>query len=240
MKRTVKTLSPRKIQVLLALLVLSLAAMIFSGVLKHQKPKQEPLATNLKPLSAKAEQFHHITFKNIKPTKYSISKGQLTAITDKSASAFILPFKKKRTVNYMSFEWKFTGNFNQPSVKEIKTKGGDDAILRLGLMVSGRARLVPFFAPTWIKKTADIMKFPAGDLIYLNPHSPLADNRKWKSPYSTSIQNIAVGSKLLADKWRRSTYKFDEELTVVGLWIMSDGDNTSSKFETHLRNLVIR
>ncbi len=51
---------------------------------------------------------------------------------------------------------------------------------------------------------------------------------------------IAMQSDVNADGWLWASYGFDQPVEIVGLWLMSDGDNTGSKFTTKVKNIVLQ
>jgi len=189
------------------------------------------------PLDLKS--FHEINFDGIKKTKYQFSKNTLEMTVNKSSSALVLPLKKITTLERVSFLWKTKGQIKTKSAKHETTKSGDDFPLRIGLCISGKAPMVPFFAPAWIKKIKNILFHPSDHMEYLiagSKHQPLSS---WKSPYSSSMRYIALPNKLQSDGWNLVDHKFKKEIIITALWVMADGDNTKSTFTTYLKNLFI-
>jgi hypothetical protein len=76
-------------------------------------------------------------------------------------------------------------------------------------------------------------------MLYLIPGARHAPGTSWKSPYSPHIDMVSVASSRLDDNWQRVDHELSEPQRAVGLWIMADGDNTESIFNSELRNLVI-
>jgi hypothetical protein len=183
----------------------------------------------------------HITFTDngIPPTQYRLKSDGLSAEVDKSASALVYGFSKIRTVSEVSFSWKTEGTLNLKDSRQEKTKAGDDFKLRVGLMLSGEAPFIPFFAPGWVKAIRNSLTLPTDQLVYLAVGTKNKPGVWWESPYSDSMKNVAVPSRKLKAGWWRASYK-TKPLQVVGLWVMSDGDNTKSSFKSHIRNLYIK
>ncbi len=182
---------------------------------------------------------HEIVFDDIAKTSFDKKDHSIHMKVLKSASVLLYPFSNIVKTKAVSFEWKYQGTLKVKSKAHQASKGGDDAILRVGLLVSGKPPLVPFFAPSWIKKTQHILLQPSNKLLYLTVGSEFDPGNIWESPYSSSIQSIAVASKSKADGFLYSSHRFANYKKLVGLWIMADGDNTGSQFTVVLRNLQI-
>lgn len=198
-------------------------------------------ASTSQALELKEENFQPISFPGIQPTNYEFADSTLTAKADKSASALIHPFEKVVTLKSIHFEWQSDGKLQIDSKEYEASKAGDDARLRIGLMLKGKAPLIPFFAPSWIKKTREIMKLESDKMLYLIAGAKHPSNSRWKSPYSDSITNISLPSS--ADSrlgWQKVDYMFEQNLEVVGLWIMVDSDDTNSSIKTSIRNLKLK
>lgn len=183
----------------------------------------------------------HIVFSDdIPATRYSLKKHYMTAEVKKSASALVYAFAQIAPVKEVSFSWKTEGDTKVTSASQEKTKAGDDFKLRIGLILSGEAPFVPFFAPAWVKAIRDALILPTDKMIYLAVGTRNPVGSVWESPYSDSMTNIVLPSKPLKKGWQRATYKADKPLKVVGLWIMADGDNTQASFKTYIRYLKIK
>ena len=182
------------------------------------------------------DSFTHITFDGIPTTKYHLDNKALVAHVKNSSSVLLKAFDKKKSLKSISFKWKSQGILKTESASQEQTKSGDDAILRVGLILSGKAPMVPFFAPAWIKKSRDALKLPSNKMIYLTVGSKNKPGSQWESPYSSSIISIALPSTE-EEKFYRASHKFPKSIDIVGLWIFADGDNTKSSFNSTLWDL---
>lgn len=180
-----------------------------------------------------------ITFDDIAPTDYKAQKGILTATVDQSASALIYAFDQPQTVQAAGFQWQNQGTLKVKSAKHEASKVGDDALLRVGVMIAGPKPTIPFFAPAWIKKTASALKQPSDRMIYLTVGSKHKTGKSWSSPYADSIHSVAVASEKAKNSWQTVNHRFKTAQSVVGLWLMADGDNTGSQFQVKLKNLQL-
>ena len=181
----------------------------------------------------------HITFKRITPNNFYFKEGTLTIKANNSASFLLLPFKSIRKINKVSFQWKKQGSINVKNAQQEETRRGDDAYLRIGLAIEGKPLFVNPLAPKWVKKVRGTLHYSSDKMIYIIPGSRHEDGQHWKSPYSDDVEIIAVGSNTKKDGWNFSEHKFENSQTVVGLWIMADGDNTQSTFTSQLKALTL-
>lgn len=183
--------------------------------------------------------FHHVTFDALPPSVYGRDDDTIRIDVDKSSSFLLQAFERPLLVKDLSFEWKSIGDLHVNDAAMQKRKDGDDARLRIGLIVAGDAPMVPFFAPSWVKMVRDHLKHPAGEIMFVLAGTPVARGSSWPSPYNDDMQLIAANQKDLADGWHEGRWHLDKPRQVVGLWIMADGDNTKSKFTTWLRKLTL-
>lgn len=175
-----------------------------------------------------------ITFKGITPTIYQRLQNHWIIKVKASSSAMVLPFAKKRSIRRIRFKWKTQGNFKVHSSAQERSKEGDDAKIRIGLILSGKAPMIPFFAPRWIRELENRLKYSSDKMIYITPDLYTPPGSQFESPYSSSIHTLSVPSTNgIVDM------TFQKAKTCVGLWIMADGDDTESHFVTHLRDLEV-
>ena len=76
-------------------------------------------------------------------------------------------------------------------------------------------------------------------MIYIISGSKHEHGQHWKSPFSDEVEIIAAGSRTQPDGWNVSEYTFKNAQSIVGLWIMADGDNTQSTFTSKLKSLTL-
>ena len=183
--------------------------------------------------------FFHLTFDDIPATNYQISNNMITANVTKSSSIFFHPFKKIIDVNHVSFEYQSSGNFKKMSPDQEKTKDGDDAPIRIGLILKGDGAMVPFFAPAWIKKTKKELHFDTNKMIYIAGGLQSPPHSNWENPFSDSIMVRTAHCVKRSDSWYQCHSKFKKTQQVIGIWILADGDNTKSSFKTILKNLLL-
>lgn len=185
------------------------------------------------------DDFHHITFEKIAATKYSEKEGVITAEVASSSSFLLKPLPAIKRIRKVQWRWKVVGDFKIKSFDQLKTKAGDDAVLRLGLIKSGDAPMVTFFAPAWINAIQSHMKLSGSEMQYLVVGGPAAPGATWVSPYTGSMNMRQVESATEADGWNLAQYTFAEPFKVVGLWLMADGDGTKSSFVVSVKDLEV-
>jgi hypothetical protein len=184
--------------------------------------------------------FDHIHFKRIKPNIVSFNNNTIQFDVNKSSSFLLLAFDDIRSVHKVSFEWQANGMLNKESIDQESTRKGDDAWLRVGLVLSGDPGPVPeALLPRWTRQVRDTLRHPSNRMLYLIPGAMHPPGATWKSPYSSDIEMVSVASTALNDSWQLAAHQFSQPQQTVGLWIMADGDNSDSVFISRLRNLVI-
>ena len=182
----------------------------------------------------------HIHFKRINPNSVSFDNGVVRFSVNNSASFLLLAFDDIKNVNAVAFQWKAAGTLKKKSAQHERSRKGDDAWLRVGLILEGEPTHVPEpLLPRWMQQVRKTLKHPSNRMIYLLPGALHAPGTRWKSPFSDDVDMVSVSSSPASDGWKQVEHQFTESQRTVGLWIMADGDNTNSVFSSQLRNLVI-
>lgn len=185
------------------------------------------------------DQFRHITFDKIPQTKYEQDGTGIKADVAGSSSFLLKAFPAARTVKGLKWKWKYAGDYKVSSAEQLRSKKGDDTIFRVGLIKSGSAPMVPFFAPAWIKAINEHMKQPGDAMVYYVAGGPAKPGSQWESPYSDSMTLIQTESVATADGWFQVVQAIRPPITATGLWLMADGDNTDSKFSVWVKDLEL-
>lgn len=191
-------------------------------------------------ISCEDSRWVHLNFENKNPTTYECQKDEWYIKVKNSASARILVLEDPIAWKAFSFDWQLVaGSIETKSSQIERTKKGDDFILRIGLILHGPKPWIPFFAASWIKKVGALLKHPSDRMDYyvISPHSH--SDSMWLSPYTTSIRNFAVNAPIPSvyplNTWSH-VRKQIEISKIVGIWWMSDGDDSQSTFELRVRN----
>ncbi len=187
--------------------------------------------------------FKHIEFSKLIPNNFTKKINHINIDVNNSSSFLVIPFEDIVTTNRVSFLWKSKGLLNIKDKKHEKSKLGDDAILRIGLitMKKNSNRIISniFVKPGWLRDVEETLVHKAGSLMYLLPKTKNKYPETWNSPYSTLIKMIPTKTIFSSNDWNKSSITFKKYFEVIGVIIMADGDNTNSKFETQLKSISL-
>lgn len=186
-----------------------------------------------------AENFEHIQFRKIKANIHTYHNQQLKIAVDDSASLLMKPFDGVKQVNKVSFEWRSDGVPQVKSSQHELSRNGDDAVFKLGLLLKADDESLNPFVPPWLKQVRKLLKFPSENMIYLVADARHAPGEQWDNPYNRRVTMIAADGATGSQGWQQSSYQFEQPLDVVAIWLMSDGDNTHSRFTSYIRNIKI-
>jgi hypothetical protein len=151
----------------------------------------------------------------------------------------LLPFKQKKIVRAVAFDWKLgTGKLNVANAAEETKRAGDDSVFKLGLMLAAQTQSsLPFFAPDWLKQVRAALSFPSEMMIYIVADAKHTAGEHWINPYNRRIKMVAAKSRKLNAGWYEANHILKQPENVVGLWLMSDGDNSQSTFDVQIKNI---
>jgi len=193
---------------------------------------------NAEAITPSAENAQHIQFKRIAATQYRFTSDSLDIRVDNSASFLLLPFKQKKTVRAVSYDWKLDdGKLNLDNAAQELQRAGDDSIFKLGLMLEGQAQLPLAFAPDWLQKVNAALSFPSDMIVYIVAGAKHAAGEHWSNPYNKRIEMISAQQHPLEAGWSEASHVFEKPLGVVGLWLMADGDNSQSSFDVRIKSI---
>ena len=183
--------------------------------------------------------FEHIQFGKIKANTFTFSKGELEIKVDDSASFLMQSFESLQKIKRVRFKWRSSGQLLTRDSEHESQRSGDDAVLKLGLLVKSDDVLFNPFVPSWLKRVRENLKFPSKDMIYLVANAKHAAGEQWISPYNERVSMISIDS--VADKqgWFLASYSFEKAVEVVAIWVMADGDDTHSRFSTRVTDIEI-
>ena len=179
-----------------------------------------------------------INFDDITPTKYELQDKKLMITVAESNSFILLPFKEVKRIRRVSIEWDLVGSIEKNTRKREEEKSGDDFPLRVGLLVKGKKATIPFFAPSWVKLIRERMNFGVERIEYFVLGSNHKNQETWENPFSDDFKMTAVESILLKGGGKQADILIPQGLDVVGIWVMSDGDNTKSSFKVSVDRMV--
>ena len=187
--------------------------------------------------------FKHIEFSKLTPNKFTKKINHINIDVNNSSSFLIIPFEDIVTTNKVSFLWKSKGLIKIKDKNHEKSKSGDDAILRIGLitMKKNPNNLIGniFGKPDWLRNVEETLVHKVGSLIFLLPKTKNKYPETWNSPYSSLIKMVPTKTIFFSNDWNKSNIIFKKFIEVIGVIIMADGDNTNSKFETQLKSISL-
>jgi hypothetical protein len=191
------------------------------------------------------DNWKQLEYRNILPNKVSTIRengDHLKISVFQSASPLIYKFERPKKIKSITLKAVLTnGELNLNGIKQGE-KNGDDFILRLGFVAKGNNQL-NFFqkltAPNWVKELYKLSDEKTGiDKIYF--YNFASTDIKWVErihPLSNLISEKIVGK--IIDKKIELQFDLDSSKEYLGIWISSDGDDTKSKYELQLDQLII-
>jgi len=185
-------------------------------------------------------ELQHIEFGRIPANEITVSDGTVTFRVMKSASFLMQGFDQVMPVKQVDLSWKSEGVPSLQDADQEKQKAGDDAVVKLGLLLRADKEGFNPFLPGWMKQVRQELSHPSEMMIYLVADSRHDAGQRWANPYNERITMVSMLDVPTGDGWNRSTMEFDEPVDVVAIWLMSDGDNTGSSFVTTVREVVLR
>lgn len=186
-----------------------------------------------------------VRFRSKPPNKVVSDKDGLHIGVDCSVNLLTYCFNEPAEVNGVLLRGSVTG---LPKIRENRRQGdkkADDFAIRIGLVISGTKQLdkiEKIFAPELVKRLCELAPVSQGidHVLFLN----LANDPppKWQNrihPIGRGLlrERIACVSNEPGDFTLK--VEFREPRTVLALCIISDGDDTKSKFQVNLRSIVL-
>ena len=200
-------------------------------------------------LSLFENNYTHIQFGRIKSNQYDFDSRVLKAEVDHSASFLMKAFESVKPVKQVSFKWRSDG---LPDVKDAmheKQKAGDDAVVKLGLLLKSDNEIDNPLLPKWMRQVKSLLNYPSENMIYLVAGSRHVAGEQWPNPYNRRVTMVAMSSANIDSKlesridgefeegWQQASYRFSEAVEVVAIWLMADGDNTGSSFTSYVKDI---
>jgi len=202
-------------------------------------------------LSLFENNYTHIQFGRIKANQYDFDSRIVKVEVDSSASFLMKAFDSARPVKQVSFKWRSDGSPNVKDANHEKQKGGDDAVVKLGLLLKSENTIDNPFLPKWMRQVKSLLNYPSENMIYLVAGSKHAAGEQWPNPYNQRVTMVAMSSADIESKleskidgefeegWQQASYRFGEAVEVVAVWLMADGDNTGSSFTSYVKDIKL-
>jgi len=212
---------------------------LFYGYVAHAASLADDSNAGLT-VQLKQSHFEHIKFKRIKANNYIFKNQQLSIEVNNSASFLMMPFDHVKKINHVSFKWR---NLGQPLIKNAeheKKRNGDDAIFKIALLLKSDDRLFNPLLPAWMKQVDKLLLWPSEKMIYLVAGAKHASGEHWTNPYNDRVEMISMKNDVDKNGWKQASYTLRHAEQVVGIWLMSDGDNTHSTFTTKIKDIQFK
>ena len=189
--------------------------------------------------------WHYYTFDNIPANQVSHQKQSLSIEVSKSASPLLYIFPKEKSVTKISISAIANGTLPRfPKIAIQGSKAYDDFTLRLGLIIKGESRLNWLqrqMAPSWVTNMEKLLPDNKGIkkvLFFTTCQQQNLFHKKRTHFLNSRFEEECV--KLIAQPGDISfAKKLEKPLQVLGLWIGSDGDQTSSQFQVQINKIQI-
>ena len=147
-------------------------------------------------------------------------------------------------IKSVSYDWCTTRDMSKVTKEKEQTKAGDDAALRLGILISGNPPGIPLFVPNWMKRLEKIVKFPTNQVLFVTSGVATSPGKTWQSPYTKYIKMTVAKNTpknlTLCKGGQTGHFVSEVPLESTGLWFMADGDDTLQSFTTWITNIQIK
>jgi hypothetical protein len=186
-----------------------------------------------------------VQFRSKPPNKVVSDKDGLHIGVECSVNLLAYCLNEPVEVNGVLLRGSVTGLPNIQDNRRQGDKKADDFAIRIGLVISGTKKLSKidkFFAPELVKRLCELAPNSQGidHVLFLN----LANDPppKWQNrihPIGKGLlrERVACVSKKPGDFILK--VEFQKPRTVLALCIISDGDDTKSKFQVNVRNILL-
>lgn len=180
-----------------------------------------------------------LSFDNIKTHKINFLIDRLEVLVDESAAPLIYKFEKPLNVKKIELLAGIQGQINFGGKEGDKSV--DDAYLRLGLIIKGDKKLNFFqraISPRWVKELYEVGQSHDGvdKILFLTSFEQAELFSTKRSHDNESFYDEVFAFKRSGD-FISGVYELPEAVSIIGLWLSSDGDNTNSKFVLTLSKL---
>ena len=192
-----------------------------------------------------------LQFRKIKPNKVEFSEKGLGVSVNKSASPIIFPLPKPMAIHSLSVKGSLSGLPKIPKKLKQGEKGADDFAMKIGLVIKGEKKLNFFqrqISPEWVLTLFKLAPKGMGVnhihfLNLINKKEDLGQSRK--HPLSDLIFEDNEWILEPTSEATSSAHRFDlnktfkKPMQTLAIWLGADGDDTESKFNLELKELVL-
>ena len=200
-------------------------------------------------LSDKSDSHEHgwkvVQFRNKPPNKIVSDKEGLHIGVESSANLLAYCLNEPVDVNGVLLRGSVTG---LPRIQENRQQGdkeADDFAIRFGLVISGTKKLSKIdklFAPELVKHLCELAPNSQGidHVLFLNlVNEPPPKWRNRIHPIGKGLLREQIGCVMKEPGDFTLKVEFQKPYTVLALCIISDGDDTKSKYRVTVRNIQL-
>lgn len=188
----------------------------------------------------KKDQWEVLSYSKISANKISFSEKGINVKVRSSASPLIYPFSKPKSFKKLTVKGVLPGELNVPAGKQ-GTKGFDDFVLRIGLVIEGDKKLNFFqrsIAANWVKRLYSLASKGMGvdRIVFYNVQDPKGAAFKERTHPLTDLIEERI---MWTSKKGEFLFEVNElpQEKILALWISIDGDDTKSEFEVLIEGL---
>lgn len=184
-----------------------------------------------------------LSYSGISANSVKFKNGEMHIAVNKSASPIVYPLETPKTFEKLTFSAKINGHL-QLGDKPQGEEGGDDFLLRVGVVYEGDQKL-GFFeqmtAPKWVKRLFSISEGARG-IEKIRFYNVVSDKRLLgKSRIHPLSKFLEENFILLASENGHvsKSIRIPSKSNILAIWISSDGDDTDSAFDVKIKKLSL-
>ena len=186
-----------------------------------------------------------LEFDGVPANRVSYEGGSMMIAVDGSGSPLVSVFPDPVKMREVTVTGTIKGTL-KVAPGDLWTKNHDDALLRLGLIEPGTKKLSAIqrlAAPAWIKMLEKMFSEKMEGLgkircYHLMPDASLIGKSRVNPMGDTFIETIQAAPNADGSFVLKVSFP-DDPLTVAGLWLLADGDDTNSSFSVTISEISI-
>lgn len=186
-----------------------------------------------------------VEFDDVPANRVSYEQGAMTIAVSKSVSPLVSVFPAPVKMKEITVRGFIDGTLDLEA-DDFWTKNHDDALLRLGLIEPGEKKLSMIqrlAAPAWIKALEKMFNGKMEGLgkircFLLMPNSSLIGKSRVNPIADIFIEQIHAAPNADGSFVLKVSFP-DAPLSVAGLWLVADGDDTGSTFNVTITEISI-
>lgn len=186
-----------------------------------------------------------LEFNNIPPNRVSIEDGGLRIAVRDSASPLIYSFDEPLVLTGMTVAASWEGELRIPQGAKQGDDNADDFVLKFGIVEAGEQTLNWLqrrLAADWIKQLHKLAPRGSGigriNFLSTTQQSDLLGSAR-VHPLNDLLHEQRI-TLLDGPGAIEMSYRYDEPVEALGLWISSDGDDTSSAFALTISEITLQ